>query len=687
MMYQKKILLVGLVALGCTILSACGSAATATPVPPTAAATQAAATQAVATNTAVPPTPTNTFATGFKSKDPTTFVSLEYGNVDTLDSALAYDSASGGILQQVYDTLVTYKRDSITELVPMLATEVPSLANSGISADGKTYTFKIRTGVKFHNGDTLTPDDVAFTFQRGILQGGSVSPQWLLTEPVLGTTADDDIADQLDPSGALVDNRDGVKKIDPAQLTAVCQKVTSAIVADDSAGTVTFKLAQSWGPFLDTLAGFWGSIQDKAWVAKNGGWDGDCATWQNFYAPTSDEQNGKSKDGLMIGKGENGTGPYTLKEWGDTQITLEANPNYWLQTPLWDGGPSGVAKIKTVIIKNISEFATRFATFQAGDGDYIVMGSAADWTQMDTIEGATCDAAGTCVLDNATNPAVRYTHQPVANRTDAFFNFKIDTSGGNTFIGSGKLDGNGVPPDFFSDIHVRKAFAYCFDWDTYIKDVEAGEGVQANDVMLTGEVGDDPNGAHYSYDPTKCASEFQASTWKSADGKSLWDVGFRLTIGYNTGNTARQSVAQIFQNNISQVNPKFKVEAQSLEWPAYLTAYQHKKLPFFIIGWIEDIPDPHNWVFTYSLGSFGGKQGMPQSLKDQFAPLVAQGAAETDPVKRAAIYKQFNQLYYDNVPAVLLAQGGGRIYLQRWVNGYYTNPLNSDIPYYALSKN
>jgi peptide/nickel transport system substrate-binding protein len=627
----------------------------------------------------------NAVSKGFKSKDPNTFVELTIGNVDTLDPALAYDTASGGIIQSVYDYLLTYKRGSITELVPQLATEVPSLKNGDISADGKTYTFKIRTGVKFHNGDVMTPDDVAFTFQRGILSGGSISPQWLFTEPVLGSTGNNDITDQLDPDGSkgLLDNRDGLKAEDPAALKSLCEKVTSAIVADDNANTVTFKLAQSWGPFLVTFANMWGGVQDKAWVGKNGGWDGDCGTWQNFYAPTSDEQNKN-----LIGKGENGTGPYTLKEWGDKQMTLTANPNYWLKTPLWSGGPSGVAKIQTVIIKEIDEFATRLATFQAGDGDFIVEGSPADWTQVDTLEGATCDGSKNdqCTIDHADRQAVRYIKQPVANRTDAFFNFKINTEGGNDFIGSGKLDGNGVPADFFSDIHVRKAFAYCFDWDTYIRDVQMGEGTQANDVVLHGEIGDEATGAHYSYDPAKCADEFKASTWKSADGKSLWDTGFRMTIGYNTGNTARQTVAQIFQTDISQVNPKFIVSAQGLEWSNYLKGYQGKKFPLFILGWIEDIPDPHNWVFTYSLGNFGGKQGMPQDLKDQLAPLVNQGAHETDPVKRAAIYKQFNQLFYDNVPTILLAEGSARFYFQRWVNGFYWNPLYSDLYYYSLSK-
>jgi peptide/nickel transport system substrate-binding protein len=624
------------------------------------------------------------FAAGFKSKDPSTFVIQEIaGGPDTLDPALAYDSASGEILQNVYDTLVFYDRDKKTELVPMLATEVPTLKNGGISSDGLTVTFKIRKGVKFHSGEEMTPEDVAFTFQRGLLSGGSISPQWLLTEPLFGSTAYNDITDQLDPDGSkgLIDNREALQAEDPAALAGLCETVKSKVVADNAAGTVTFHLAQAWGPFVITFSNMWGSIQQESWVAANGGWDGDCGTWQNFYAPTSEEVNQKG-----IGKSANGTGPYKLKEWGDTELILEANDNYWVTKPLWSGGPTGAPKLKTVIIKYVEEFSTRFAAMLAGDADMIQYGSPQDWPVMDEDVGATCDQGGVCTIDDAAKPLVRYVNQDVSNRTDAFFNFQINTEGGNDFIGSGKIDGNGVPPDFFSDIHVRRAFAYCFDWDIYIRDVAQGEGQQANNVMLIGEIGDDPNGAHYSYDPAKCEAEFKASTWKSDDGRSLWDVGFRLIVGYNAGNTARQSVAQIFRDNISAVNPLFKVESQSLEWPNYLDAYQTKKLPFFIIGWIEDIPDPHNWTFTYTAGGFGGKQGLPQDLLDQFRPIVEQGATETDPTKRAAIYKQFNQLYYENVPAVLLAQIGARRYMQRWVNGYYTNSLYSYNYYYVLSK-
>lgn len=46
-----------------------------------------------------------------------------------------------------------------------LATEVPSLANGGISRDGKTYTYHLRRGVRWHDGVPLTSRDVAFSWR------------------------------------------------------------------------------------------------------------------------------------------------------------------------------------------------------------------------------------------------------------------------------------------------------------------------------------------------------------------------------------------------------------------------------------------------------------------------------------------------------------------------------------------
>ena len=118
--------------------------------------------------------------------DPNIFVFVGSGDAETLDPSKAYDTASSEIIFQYYENLLAYKEGSLDEFVPMLATEVPSVANGLISADGKTYTFPIRKGVKFHNGAELTPEDVEYSFERNILADPTGGPMWMLIEPLFG---------------------------------------------------------------------------------------------------------------------------------------------------------------------------------------------------------------------------------------------------------------------------------------------------------------------------------------------------------------------------------------------------------------------------------------------------------------------------------------------------------------------
>jgi peptide/nickel transport system substrate-binding protein len=298
---------------------------------------------------------------GAGAKNPTTFTNATIGDIDTFDPALAYDTASGELIQNVYETLVFYDGIHTDKFVPLLAESWET------SDDGTVWTFHIRQGVKFHEGGDLTPSDVAFSFQRGLLQGGYISPQWLLSEPFFGA-GNDDIS-LVAGDGSAADDREAMKATDPAALKAACDKVQAAITADDAAGTVTMTLAQSWGPFLPTIAQTWGSVMDKEWVIENGGWDGSCDTWQNFYAMTAAED---PFTNIM-----NGTGPFKLDHRTPGQENvLVRNDAYW-QAP---------AKLERIVFPVVEEFGTRFAMLQAGDADIIDV-DPVDRAQVDPLVG------------------------------------------------------------------------------------------------------------------------------------------------------------------------------------------------------------------------------------------------------------------------------------------------------------
>ena len=62
-----------------------------------------------------------------------------------------------------YEPLAGWDKEG--NLIPCLAAEVPTKANGGLSADGTTVTWKLKPGVKWHDGKPFTADDVVFTWE------------------------------------------------------------------------------------------------------------------------------------------------------------------------------------------------------------------------------------------------------------------------------------------------------------------------------------------------------------------------------------------------------------------------------------------------------------------------------------------------------------------------------------------
>lgn len=692
---RKLFALLSLLVVASMMLAACGAPVAEAPAAEEPAAEAPAAEEPAAEAPAAeePAAEEAPAMAEFKSADPTTLVIATIGEPETLDPALAYETAGGEIIQNVYETLVFYDGEATDKFLPQLA------ESWEISDDGTVYTFKIRSGVKFHDGADLTPSDVAYSFQRGLLFGGYSGPQWLLAEPFFGIGVDD-VSYLVDESGALADDQDAMKAADPAALKAACEKVTGLIVADDAAGTVTMTLSQAWGPFIATIAQGWGSVLDKDWTVANGGWDGSCDTWQNYYATPSENN--------PLTPIANGTGAFKLDHWTQgEELVLVRNDNYWREP----------AKLERIVIKSIDEWGTRYAMLQAGDADIVAV-PAENRSQVDEMvgemrvydlaAGAYGDPQVICEYDGSqqgvdkfipcaggeagTGGSMRlYIGRPSLSSQDLFMTFNIAET--SNYVGSGQLDGNGIPYDFFSDVNIRKGFAYAFDWDTYISDVFDGEAVQQPVLARQGMPGYEADAPVYTYDLEKAAEYFKMAdldkdgipAGEDPEG-DVWTTGFRLQALYNQGNTSRQIISEILAASMAEINELFVIETVGLPWPTFLRTLRASEAPYFTSGWVEDIHDPHNWYQPYMLGTYAYRQALPEDLREQFSDILDRGVAATDPAERQTIYEEANALYYETVPTVLLATATSHGFEQRWVKGAVLNPIFSGFYFYTMYK-
>ncbi|WP_322904426.1 ABC transporter substrate-binding protein [Paenibacillus campi] len=189
------------------------------------------------------------------------------GDSAALDPAIVTDGESIKIAQQVFNPLLAYKAGT-TEVEPALA------ESWDISKDGLTYTFKLRQGVKFHDGTDFNAEAVVFNFDR-----------W--SDPKSKYKFEGDSFDYYDSMFGSADGR----------------IIASVTAVDDY--TVAFKLNHPQAPFLQNIAMPAFSIASPAAIEK---------------------------EGAAFKSNPVGTGPFVFKEWKRSDsITLDKNPNYWQQ--------------------------------------------------------------------------------------------------------------------------------------------------------------------------------------------------------------------------------------------------------------------------------------------------------------------------------------------------------------------
>ena len=226
------------------------------------------------------------FGLGALGADAVTLRWAGRGDMQTTDPHSQNEGLTNNINSLVYEFLVD--RDKQLGLVP-------SLAESWTQVNPTTWRFKLRPGVKFHDGTPFTADDVVFSYERA--------------------------------------------RADTSQLRAYATAAGVPKKIDDL--TVEF-VTNGPNPIeLEHVATI--NIMSKAWCEKN-----RCMKPQNFGA----------KEDMITAREGNGTGPYMLvSRQPDVKTVLKKNPNWWgLKVPgYWDGNVDDV--IYTPIVSDATRVA------------------------------------------------------------------------------------------------------------------------------------------------------------------------------------------------------------------------------------------------------------------------------------------------------------------------------------------
>ncbi|WP_428046803.1 ABC transporter substrate-binding protein [Candidatus Avelusimicrobium fimicolum] len=551
-----------------------------------------------------------------------TLVVAHKGEMESLDPVYSYDGVTHGLLINVYDTLLKFDGASLTDLLPSVSAAVPSKDNGLISADGRTYTFPIRKGIKFQGGEDLTPEDVRYSLLRFLLSDVSGGPSSLLLEPILGVSS---------------------TRNDKGEIVVDFKEAANAVRVEGDNVVVTLK--RPFAPFLSIVAR-WGYIVSKEWAVSHGAWDGTEETWKKF--------NNFAKDASPFFAAANGSGPFSVARWdiAAKRLTLSANENYF----------AGAPKLKFIHMLTVDEPSTLRLMLETGDADVAEIST----KFAEQIKG---------------NPEVTLYDNLPRLRTDPVIFFTLDINmQANPDVGSGKLDGQGIPADFFADKNLRQAFEYAFDYESFLKESMGGRGERAIGPAPAGLVKYDKNFKQYSFDLKKAEELF-----KKAWGGEVWEKGFKFTITYNTSGDMRQIASEILKRNVESLNPKFQIDLRGVTWPSFLEKTAKRQMPVWARGWVADYADAHNFYFPFlhSQGRYALSQGYKNPQVDK---LIEQAVSETNFAKRSALYKQVHNLMHEDAMQIYTVHPTGLWAMRKNVKGFTDNPVYMGIYFYPMFK-
>ena len=517
------------------------------------------------------------------------------------------------LMQNVFDNL--WRFDDNLNIVPDIASTVPTQANGGISSDGMTYTIHLNPKATFSNGDAVTSKDVLYSWNRAVALHGAYSS---ILSAIEGYGAVQTAAGSPPSSGTPTTFQANIE----TQLKAGnASFMMSGLTATDPE-TVQIKLSAGCGWCLTawTLEGTVGGIVDQKVID----------------APGVDPVNWWQTPANLVGTGAYKLTAYTPKQ----SMTFTAVPNWW-------GSPKPTLKTISIDIKDPSTAPTTVdAFFQKG---YDIIGYGGD--------SGIIPLANILAIQSNSREKPNLLTQPKGRTTWLSFNIGYPSTGG-PFVGESAA-AKGLRLAF--DLAIDKQGLATTVCHNLICSAATG-GLITSGLVGNGGPNSDPLA---KFDATQAKSLLKQYDPSGALTKNL-------SYSYNAG-SLNESVAEYLQNEW-QTNLGIKVNLNSVsDASIFISNRLTGKYVMSRDGWQFDYNHPQDW-YDNLWGVYATSAGANTSGFDDPTYDSVLKQADAEPLTTALpLYNQLAGILQQDVVYIPLYYSVGNFLIQSYVSGAGSN--------------
>lgn len=593
------------------------------------------------------------------------------GGPYSFDPQIDYETTGFEVVVNTQATLLFYNGSSTTNWFPYVASEVPSVANGGITNNYTSYAFPIRSNMFFSNGDPITAYDVWYTMLRAMLfQGGYPgTADWIVSKYVL-EPAPPVGNGYFTPFAPLLNDTQSA-----ATQQAIYNDIINAVTYDNSTNTVTFHLYTATPPglFFTSIDDALGTgIMDASWLQSVGA--GITFSPAGFLAYENQANEGNYN--LQAQFSPVTSGPFAINSYvPSTAVVLTPNKYF-------PGLPEIPKPTTTVVIEWVASPAVAYQKFLGGEGDIVTILP----TPYYKVVNDTMVASHNAVITG-----------PFASITEYFapFNVNIDTS----LLSS--LGTYSIPSNYFANPLVREAYAYAFDYSSFVNNIlgNAKYGFEFG----SGYCGVIDKGLPDYVPPANLTG---CPTYDLAMAKSLLYASgaYNTTVNFPvimpTGDTVDNTAAIAWGQALASIDPHITMTPLFQNFDTIIgdQVPGSDPMPVFFLGWIADYPypsdytdamlqvggtypAPNGWDPTYLNGlastttntTLAGLYGTQASAFSNMSALITAADAATSATQAQQLYQQAEQYSISLYMYVYTYQATGFWITRPWIHPYQNN--------------